>query len=72
MSKDFGDKNINDMKEEQLEQRKKMQAKVDNYAKYVKEMYWPEVSKKKQQELEEMKNSVKQGGSTKSKDMIIR
>jgi hypothetical protein len=30
-------------------------SKVDNYAKYVKEMYWPEVSKKKQQELEDMK-----------------
>jgi len=48
MSKEFGARTIIEEQEERQEQRKKMAAKVDNYAKYVKEMYWPEVSKKKQ------------------------
>lgn len=44
MSKDFGAKTIIEEKEEIAEKKKKMAVKVDNYAKYVKEMYWPEVS----------------------------
>jgi hypothetical protein len=34
------------------EEKKRAQEKVGNYAKYVKEMYWPKVSEKKRQELE--------------------
>ena len=33
------------------EDKKKLVEKVGNYAKYVKEMYWPKVSDKKRQEL---------------------
>ena len=31
----------------------------NNYSNYVKEMYWPKVSMKKQIELEQLKNSLK-------------
>lgn len=41
------------------EQRKKQAEKVNNYAKYVKEMYWPKVSPRKQLELEQVKESLK-------------
>ncbi len=34
---------------------KKKVEKIENYSKYVKEMYWPKVSAKKQQELESLK-----------------
>lgn len=41
------------MEEESLnEEKKKLQDKVSNYAKYVKEMYWPKVSEVKKMELE--------------------
>lgn len=33
--------------------------KIDNYAKYVREMYWPKVSVKKQLELEHVKGTLK-------------
>ena len=33
--------------------------KIDNYAKYVREMYWPKVSVKKQLELEHIKTTLK-------------
>ena len=32
---------------------------MDNYAKYVKEMYWPKVSEKKQLELEKVRESIR-------------
>ena len=35
-----------------IEERKKMQDKKQSYAKYVKEMYWPKVSTRKQLEIE--------------------
>jgi hypothetical protein len=38
---------------------KEKREKVDNYAKYVREMYWPKVSVKKQLELEHIKNNLK-------------
>lgn len=38
---------------------KEKREKIDNYAKYVREMYWPKVSVKKQLELEHVKNSLK-------------
>lgn len=37
-----------------LENKRKVE-KIENYSKYVKEMYWPKVSAKKQQELESLK-----------------
>ena len=37
-----------------MEHKRKVE-KIDNYSKYVKEMYWPKVSSKKQQELESLK-----------------
>ena len=33
------------------EEKKRIQDKVGNYAKYVKEMYWPKVSQKKRDEI---------------------
>lgn len=40
--------------------------KVGNYAKYVKEMYWPKVSDKKKHELEEIKKGMKREKMRKS------
>ena len=36
-----------------------MIGKVDSYAKYVKEMYWPKVSSKKRLEIAELKENLK-------------
>ena len=36
-----------------------MKDKTQSYAKYVKEIHWPEVSNKKQEELEHIKASLK-------------
>ena len=41
------------------EDKKRIQEKVGNYAKYVKEMYWPKVSDAKRQELQLLKESIK-------------
>lgn len=38
--------------ERQREEKRKAIDKVGNYAKYVKEMYWPKVSQKKKDELQ--------------------
>jgi len=38
--------------EQQEKQVKEKKMKIDNYSKYVKEMYWPKVSVKKQLEME--------------------
>ena len=47
------------MEEEQLtEDKKKLHDKVNNYAKYVKEMYWPKVSESKKLELEHLKEQL--------------
>lgn len=40
--------------------------KIDNYAKYVREMYWPKVSVKKQLELEHVKGTLKNRAIEKS------
>eukprot|EP00347_Sterkiella_histriomuscorum_P010028 403338967 len=40
-------------------ERKKMQDKVGSYAKYVKEMYWPQVSEQKRMELESVKENLR-------------
>lgn len=37
---------------------KEKRDKIDNYAKYVREMYWPNVSLKKQLELEHVKSTL--------------
>lgn len=37
--------------QQKVEKQKKMMEKVGNYAKYVKEMYWPKVSESKRNEL---------------------
>ena len=53
---------INQKKKEQLLQEqhvKQKKDKVGNYAKYVREMYWPKVSVKKQLELEVIKTTLK-------------
>jgi hypothetical protein len=39
------------------EEKKKLIDKVGNYAKYVKEMYWPKVSEAKKTELEMLKEN---------------
>jgi len=38
---------------------KEKKDKIDKYAKYVREMYWPKVSVKKQLELEHLKRAQK-------------
>ena len=40
------------------EEKRKMQEKIGNYAKYVKEMYWPKVSDTKRNELQILKSSI--------------
>lgn len=63
---------INDKYEQKKENKKKMIDKVDNYAKYVKEMYWPKVSEKKKHELDAIKGSIKHVGLRKSSSGMIR
>lgn len=47
------------MEEETLvEEKKKLVDKVNNYAKYVKEMYWPKVSESKVMELQQIKENL--------------
>ncbi len=45
--------------EEYEKQTKQKKEKIDNYGKYVREMYWPKVSVKKQLELEHIKSTLK-------------
>ena len=45
--------------ERMYEEKKKMADKKQSYAKYVKEMYWPKVSTRKQLELEQFKEKLK-------------
>ena len=44
--------------EKQREDKRKAIDKVGNYAKYVKEMYWPKVSQKKREELSLIRESL--------------
>lgn len=44
---------------EKEEGKKRYQEKCKNYAKFVKEMHFPEVSEKKRQEMEAMKSLIK-------------
>ena len=41
------------------EQRKKMSERVHNYSRYVKEMYFPKVSKEKNDEIEDIISKLK-------------
>ena len=52
--------------EEQEKQRKDQKQKIDNYSKYVREMYWPKVSVKKQLELEHIVTTLKNSSIRKS------
>jgi hypothetical protein len=45
--------------EKVMEEKKKAAEKVGNYAKYVKEMYWPKVSLKKKMELQSIRDEFK-------------
>ena len=40
---------------QEREDKKRYHEKMENYAKFVKEMHWPELSQRKQQEMEKMK-----------------
>ena len=55
---------------ETKEKTKEKRDKIDNYAKYVREMYWPKVSVKKQLELEHVKNSLKVQPIRKSQESL--
>jgi len=44
--------------QEELEQQRERAEKVDSYSKFVKQMYWPKVSAKKQHELEILKQNI--------------
>lgn len=58
---DFKDEQRQKMVEEEerlREEKRKIQEKIGNYAKYVKEMYWPKVSDTKRQELQVLKSSI--------------
>lgn len=46
--------------------------KLDNYSKYVREMYWPKVSEKKQLELEIIKNTIETRSIRKTADSRLR
>jgi hypothetical protein len=48
-------KQIKDMEQKKMEKKEKL----DNYAKYVREMYWPKVSVKKQLELEHIRSNLR-------------
>lgn len=48
------------------EEKRKMAEKVGNYAKYVKEMYWPKVSERKKMEMDAFMQELKQGPIRKS------
>ena len=50
---------IAEEEEKLIEEKKKMVDKKQSYAKYVKEMYWPKVSTRKQLELEQFKEKLK-------------
>jgi len=41
------------------EEKRKLHDKLNNYSKYVKEMYWPKVSENKKAELEKMKENLR-------------
>lgn len=49
--------NIQELEKVKLERRKAAE-KVNNYAKYVKEMYWPHVSDRKREEIEQLRISL--------------
>jgi len=58
-------KNKAEKKRVNSQTRKRKQEKMNNYAKIVKEMHWPEVSEKKRKELQEMKELVENGSKPK-------
>jgi hypothetical protein len=54
---------------EQKQKVKETRSKIDNYAKYVKEMYYPKVSVKKQLEMEHVISTLKHQSIRRSQDM---
>ena len=75
-------KEITDKEKIKEEARKKMSERVHNYSRYVKEMYFPKVSKEKHDEIEDIISKLKinlsneslrgspDGGMRKSSSMI--
>lgn len=62
-----------DVKERVLSQnRKRKQEKMNNYAKIVKEMHWPEVSERKRQELNELKEKIEHSNKPKFSSPNLR
>ena len=53
-------------------QRKRKNEKMNNYAKIVKEMHWPEVSPKKRQEIEELKLQMEHNSKPKFRSPRIK
>lgn len=39
--------------------KQRMKEKINSYSKYVKEIHWPEISSRKQEQLEEIKSKIK-------------
>jgi hypothetical protein len=72
--KDIDDEKYAQMQEKKLATieaekfSKEKRDKIDNYAKYVREMYWPNVSLKKQLELEHVKGTLHHKGLRSSID----
>lgn len=63
-SKFYEDILLNEKEQKELmakerQEKKKLQEKVGSYAKYVKEMYWPQVSENKRNELVIMKENLR-------------
>ena len=52
-------KEVSDKEKIKEEQRKKMSERVHNYSRYVKEMYFPKVSKEKNDEIEDIISKLK-------------
>ena len=50
--------------EKHKEQLQKKRDKTNNYNKYVKEMYWPQVSETKRSEIESIKGALSARGGT--------
>lgn len=54
------------LRNKEIEERKRKAEKMNNYARIVKEMHWPEVSTKKQKEIENIKSLLNQRNQRRS------
>jgi hypothetical protein len=54
------------LRNKEVEERKRKAEKMNNYARIVKEMHWPEVSSKKQREIENIKTLLNQRNQRRS------